>query len=281
MNILAMKRFWLALSLPALVGLLGGKSGLILAGIIWLPVSAVLFTWAFSTCQRNKKAAIKVDNSTRNRFSNASSKQSKSGSYLIAFLKMKRLWIAVAIPSIILYRDGIGGYSIFWSAGLLWMPVSAILFFTALNSSMLRTSNRATVDNFNDNNDGCYSHTLFHSSMHIDSRKQKITLKDGNNEKIYSFDDIKSWRYNISHGNTIEGAGLSLTTANINNMRTAENRARTGFFIKLRDIQSPEWQIHFFPKEGSFKSQKGIKDLEKQMNHWMEVFDQIINKNNG
>lgn len=281
MNILAMKRFWLALALPALIALFIGKSGLILTGVLWFPVSVILLTWAFFTCQRNKKEAIKVDNPASNRSFDASSKQPIGGSYLVAFLKMKRLWLALAIPAIIIYKDGIGGYSIFWSAGLLWMPVSAILIFTALNSSTLRTSNKATVDNFNDNNDGCYSHTLFHSSMYIDSRKQKITLRDGSNEKTYSFDDIKSWRYNISHGNAIEGAGLSLTAANINNMRMAENRAETGFFIKVRDIQNPEWQIHFFPKEGSFKSRKGIKDLEKQMNQWMEVFDQIVNENKG
>lgn len=102
------------------------------------------------------------------------------------------------------------------------------------------------------------------------------------NQQVGSItDDIKSWRYNISHGDAIEGAGLSLTAANLNNMRLDENRAETGFFIKVRDIHNPEWQIHFFPKEGSFKSQKGIKNLEKQMSQWMEVFDQIVNENKG
>ncbi|RLM18075.1 hypothetical protein BIY29_18700 [Brenneria alni] len=194
------------------------------------------------------------------------------------FFKMKRLWIAIALPMLIIH---FGGMRAFWEAGLLWMPVSGILFFTALSSYALKLSNKATVDNFNDGNDGCYSHTLLNSSMKLDSKERLIFLKDGNNEKTYSFDDIKEWKYNISHGNEIEGAGLSLNAANINNMRMFKNRAETGFFISMRDIQNPEWQIQFFPKEGSFKSQKGLKDLQKQMNQWMEVFDQVVNENKG
>ncbi|WP_052012568.1 DUF4755 domain-containing protein [Pectobacterium betavasculorum] len=64
-------------------------------------------------------------------------------------------------------------------------------------------------------------------------------------------------------------------------MRIARNQNETGFFITVRDIQNPEWHIRFFPKEGSFKSQQGLNSLRKQMNQWMEVFDQIVNGNKG
>ncbi|EEA3737624.1 DUF4755 domain-containing protein [Salmonella enterica] len=286
MSILTMRRFWVAVSLPLFVAWFFSSGALILLWWLWLPISAPLLIWAFFTyrCNRKEEEEAKILRVNMSGTGKTEAFPLNNGKKYMLFLKffmMKRVWIAVAIPMFIIYKSGFGGQSLFWSAGLLWMPISAILFFTALNSYLLKLSNNATVDNFNDNDDGCYSHTLSHSSMRIDSRKRTIALRDGNNEKTYSFDDIKSWQYNISHGDAIEGAGLSLTAANLNNMRLAENRTETGFFIKVRDIHNPEWQIHFFPKEGSFKSQKGIKNLEKQMSQWMEVFDQIVNENKG
>lgn len=50
-----MRRFWLAVSLPALIALFTGKSGLILTGVAWMPVSALLLIWAFLTYRRDNK----------------------------------------------------------------------------------------------------------------------------------------------------------------------------------------------------------------------------------
>ncbi|WP_235501693.1 hypothetical protein [Trabulsiella odontotermitis] len=55
MTIFTMKRFWIALSLPALIAVFEGRSGLILAGVVWFPVSALLLIWAFFTCRHEKK----------------------------------------------------------------------------------------------------------------------------------------------------------------------------------------------------------------------------------
>ncbi|UPY94991.1 DUF4755 domain-containing protein [Pectobacterium sp. 21LCBS03] len=275
MSIFAMKRFWIAVSLPALIALLMGKSGFVLTGIIWLPVSAGLLIWAYFTNRRDKKALAELQ---PQRKKITPHKKISGFMKFINFFKMKRFWIAITLPLIAIY---FGGMRTFWEAGLLWMPISVISFFTALSSYLLKLSNQATVDNFNDDNDGCYSHTLINSSMKIDSNKRLIFLKDGYNEKTYSFDDIKEWQYNISHGVEIEDAGLSVTANNINSMRMARNQNETGFFISVRDIQNPEWHIRFFPKEGSFKSQQGLNSLKKQMNQWMEVFDQIVNGNKG
>jgi hypothetical protein len=264
MSIFAMKRFWIAVSLPALIALLMGKSGFVLTGIIWLPVSAGLLIWAYFTNRRDKKALALLQPQRKK----ITSPEKTSG-----FMKF---WISITLPLIVIY---FGGMRAFWEAGLLWMPISAISFFTALSSYLLKLSNQATVDNFNDDNDGCYTHTLINSSMKIDSNKRLLFLKDGYNEKTYSFDDIKEWQYNISHGNEIEDAGLSITANNINNIRMARNQNETGFFISVRDIQNPEWHIRFFPKEGSFKSQQGLNSLRKQMKQWMEVFDQVVNDN--
>lgn len=273
MSIFAMKRFWIAVSLPALIALLMGKSGFVLTGIIWLPVSVGLLIWAYFTNRRDKKT-LAVLQPQRKKISTPA----KVSSFMkfINFFKMKRLWIALALP---MFLSHFGTTEDLISIGFFWIPICAILFFTALGSYILKLSNQATVDNFNDDNDGCYSHTLLNSSMKLDSNKRLIFLKDGNNEKTYSFDDLKEWKYNISHGVEIEDAGLSITAKNINNVRMAKNRNETGFFISVRDIQNPEWHIRFFPKEGSFKSQQGLNNLRKQMNQWMEVFDQIVNKN--
>ncbi|EPM8702651.1 hypothetical protein ACTR8G_000171 [Escherichia coli] len=55
MSIFTMRRFWLAVSLPALIALFTGKSGLILTGVAWMPVSALLLIWAFLTYRRDNK----------------------------------------------------------------------------------------------------------------------------------------------------------------------------------------------------------------------------------
>ncbi|MEQ9937172.1 DUF4755 domain-containing protein [Pectobacterium polonicum] len=273
MSIFAMKRFWIAVSLPALIALLMGKSGFVLTGIIWLPVSIGLLIWAYFTNRRDKKTLAVLQPQRKK----ISPPETVSGFMkFINFFKMKRLWIALALP---MFLSHFGTTEDLISIGFFWIPICAILFFTALGSYILKLSNQATVDNFNDDNDGCYSHTLLNSSMKLDSNKRLIFLKDGNNEKTYSFDDLKEWKYNISHGVEIEDAGLSITAKNINNVRMAKNRNETGFFISVRDIKNPEWHIRFFPKEGSFKSQIGFNDLRKQMNQWMEVFDQVVNEN--
>lgn len=57
MSIFTMKRFWIAVSLPALIVLLIGKNWLILTGVVWLPLSLALLLWAFFTYRSNKKEA--------------------------------------------------------------------------------------------------------------------------------------------------------------------------------------------------------------------------------
>lgn len=282
MNIFTMRRFWLAVSLPALIALFTGKSGLILTGVAWMPVSALLLIWAFFTYQREKKEEAELVRTNMLNLQKEKMALPKEGSNhmnIINFFKMKRVWIAFAIPMIIIYNYGIGGQSIFWSAGLLWMPVSGILLFTALNSYSLKLGNSATADNFNENKDGIYSHKLHDTEMHLDSTKRVITLKNGNNKKTYSFDDIKEWEYHIISGGEIETSGLNPTANLINNKTLIENISGTGFFISVRDIKTPEWKIKFFPTEGSFKSIAGQNNLRKQMKQWMEVFDQIVNGN--
>lgn len=62
-----MRRFWIAVLLPALIALLIGKNWLILTGVVWLPLSLALLLWAFFTYRRDKKEAEAAKANLQNR----------------------------------------------------------------------------------------------------------------------------------------------------------------------------------------------------------------------
>ena len=60
MNILTMRRFWIALLLPAMMALLTSHRFFILSAVVWLPISVLLLLWAFSSTLRAKKQQAAV-----------------------------------------------------------------------------------------------------------------------------------------------------------------------------------------------------------------------------
>jgi len=55
MNILTMRRFWIALLLPAMMALVASHKFFILSAVVWLPISVLLLLWAFASHWREKK----------------------------------------------------------------------------------------------------------------------------------------------------------------------------------------------------------------------------------
>lgn len=138
------------------------------------------------------------------------------------------------------------------------------------------------ITNLNDNNDGVFHHRALYKSkaneIKIDTKERTIYLSDGTREKTYSFDHIKSWRYNIEGLTLTYGVGYvnAALATGLNSRSVDKRKANSGFFIMTTDLKDPEWHIHFF-SEHSPKSDKYEKDMHSQLLTWMNVFDHVFN----
>ncbi|MEI2683669.1 DUF4755 domain-containing protein [Erwinia aphidicola] len=183
------------------------------------------------------------------------------------FLMMKRVWIAIALPLAIFYFMGMRGLI---QLALVWVFVSIMLLMFAYKKFRIKKWNASTSDYFNNNNDGIWSHQFGPTWMKIDEQKGLIHLKEENKQKSYPFSAVKEWRYNLTTNRQRTGTEKELDrTHNFN---------ESGFFITVDDIQYPEWRVMFFPTSGDFNSQEGSRNTEIQLKRWMQVFDNVINK---
>lgn len=190
---------------------------------------------------------------------------------------MKRVWVALAIPVVIFCTLGSEAVS---QSFVAWLLAGAFIIFSAIPKYLDKRKNHSTIDYFNENNDGYYYHEFDKTSLLIDINKKAIKLKEKNKEKTYSFDELREWRYSLESAGKMLGIGITNTLFaksqnDINKLRDEKN---SGFFVSVKDIENPEWQIKFFPKKGRFNNDEGLRDTEIQMKKWMEVFSQVFNK---
>ncbi|HDH1368670.1 DUF4755 domain-containing protein [Klebsiella pneumoniae] len=188
------------------------------------------------------------------------------------FFMMKRVMLAIALPVIVAFFGGAKVMSVYWVPLFF---ISAMLCATAYGKYVVRKNNDATFNYLNENNDGIYIHKFNDSEIRLDKNKQEVFLKNSAGAKTYSFNDIKEWRYNITYGGEVAGAGLS--SIRENGKTLGQNIADTGLFIRVKDVRKPEWHIRFYPRNDAFNSCNGLNDLKTQLNQWMEIFDQNLN----
>ncbi|ECM3012721.1 DUF4755 domain-containing protein [Salmonella enterica subsp. enterica serovar Virchow] len=188
------------------------------------------------------------------------------------FFMMKRVMLAIALPVLVAYFGGGKVMSVYWVPLFF---ISAMLCATAYGKYVVRKNNDATFNYLNENNDGIYIHKFNDCEIRLDKNKQEVFLKNSAGAKTYSFNDIKEWRYNITYGGEVAGAGLS--SIRENGKTLGQNIADTGLFIRVKDVRKPEWHIRFYPRNDAFNSSNGLNDLKRQLNQWMEIFDQNLN----
>ncbi|MHA7594897.1 DUF4755 domain-containing protein [Pantoea sp. XAF26B01_ASV70] len=193
-----------------------------------------------------------------------------------SFFRSIRLWIVVLVIVWILTdsnpRD---------TAGFLfmWTLPAFFLLLTAYVSYTHKRANASTIDLLNVNNSGIWSHEFQDSKMTIDTNRELLTLEAGKRKKAYKFNEVKGWRYHLANGGEIVALDL-VGMAGVkghNNLTRLKNFENSGFFIQVRDIELPEWQIKFHPRKGRFHHERGIRDTEMQLKQWCEIFDQTLN----
>ncbi|MEB7539104.1 DUF4755 domain-containing protein [Pantoea anthophila] len=183
-----------------------------------------------------------------------------------SFLMMKRVWIAIALPVAIFYFLGIQGLI---QLALVWIFVSIMLLMFAYKNFRIKKWNASTKDVFGES-DGMWSHEFGPTAMRLDEKRMLVHLREGNKQKTYPFEAVKKWQYNLS--TTRERTGINKELDRTHDFR------ESGFYIAVDDVQYPEWRVMFFPQQGDFNSQEGIRDTELQLKRWMHIFDKIINK---
>lgn len=114
-------------------------------------------------------------------------------------------------------------------------------------------------------NDLKFKHFYAKTGIAVDTEKQEIHLKDRSNYKVYRFDQIRSWESNVRTGGGVYGGGMNGVAANLANMRA--NRESTGLFIKVKDVEFPEWKIEF-----------PLGSAKKELTRWMEILQQTLNE---
>ncbi|MFN4327605.1 MAG: DUF4755 domain-containing protein [Limnobacter sp.] len=111
-----------------------------------------------------------------------------------------------------------------------------------------------------------FKHAFNDSGMAIDTKNRLVSIFKGKNEVTYSFSDVREWSFNCEFAGKIHGGGFHVATANVKNIKSAKER--TGFFIKVRDIDNPKWRVEF----------KYQKKMQTQLERWMEIFNQTLNE---
>ncbi|WP_147198903.1 DUF4755 domain-containing protein [Pantoea sp. CCBC3-3-1] len=184
-----------------------------------------------------------------------------------SYFRSIRVWFTIGVAVLIVLKakptDAMGML-------ILWCIPAFFLLVTAGISYKHKKDNVSTFDNFNEGNDGSWSHEFNDSKLLLNEKQQTITLKNGKNEKTYPFSSVIGWRYNLESGGYDGGFGTgAIRQQNLNN---------SGLFIEVKDVMFPEWQIKFYPQKGKFHQDTGYKDMEMQIKRWLRVLSQVINK---
>lgn len=103
-----------------------------------------------------------------------------------------------------------------------------------------------------------YKNVHYNSAIALNKLSKTIFLLSGDQKKTYSFDEIREWSFK-------KDDGYFQTTVN-GTTRWEQAAPRASFYVKVRDINHPDWTIEF--------------DYEKRndLNRWMEIFQQNLNE---
>ena len=177
---------------------------------------------------------------------------------------------------------------------LQYWVLGAFLIFIGYCVSKLEFDKSKYIKYLNEKNDGIYIYyAKFGGEEHeikINTKNKTIELKSGKNSATLNFDNIKSWRYNVSgiskvnvigSTNSVMGNFTALSQASaINNQAGYSAWDNNGFFIHTDALANPVWHIKIIPKDVAInlKSDKFWKSVAGECEVWMNVMNRAINK---
>ena len=97
--------------------------------------------------------------------------------------------------------------------------------------------------------------------------------------KTYVFSDIREWGFEAPgaqrtqvFGNVGFNVGIGVAAANAASLMQSEDG--TGFWVKVKDIDHPRWFVKF----GGNPNYRGKDVVISELERWMEIFSQHINR---
>lgn len=150
------------------------------------------------------------------------------------------------------------------SAGLFFAFVSAVGWFIFSRPTASRKKQEEKIKGLPDFIGGDYSHAYGDTGISLNKEKSTLFLISGKDNKVYSLSDVREWRYVYSDEQGSSGDSLARLSG-INE----RNASETGFFVKVKDVDFPEWHIKF-----AYNS-----NTRKELARWMEIFEQVVNRN--
>lgn len=116
-----------------------------------------------------------------------------------------------------------------------------------------------------------YRHFHAVTGIAVDPARRQLHLLEGRTYKTYGFQDVRSWEgIVVKPGGTVMVGGGLVQTAGVAShdiQRALAAERESGFFVEVRDAETPRWRIAF-PKRGR----------DKALARWMEILRQAINE---
>lgn len=111
-----------------------------------------------------------------------------------------------------------------------------------------------------------YAYFCKDTGLAVDTDKRIVRLQNGRSIKEYAFAEVREWRSNIVSGGQLAGMGgyAGIAIAGQNARIERENRKETGLFLKVKDLDRPEWRIDMPNRDHQVR--------------WMEILQQTINE---
>lgn len=107
-----------------------------------------------------------------------------------------------------------------------------------------------------------YRYSGGRTAIALDATRCMLSLKAKGTVKEYPFADVRGWERNSMSGGHVMTGGMGGVLNNIH--ASARNRAASGLFVQVRDIDHPVWRIDM------------PRPADQQ--RWMEILQQYINE---
>lgn len=156
------------------------------------------------------------------------------------------------------------------------IALGVVIFVQAKNYAVSESQTPYSESRPSRANDWDYTHSCRGTAIGLSRSRRQVLLKSvfpgGVVTRTYDFDQVREWRINSPLDNGSYGSDGSLNSSLLALgqfvHRRQKNEAATGLFLRIRDIEHPEWQIRF--ESGKARSHELIK--------WTEILTQEISE---
>lgn len=182
----------------------------------------------------------------------------------VTSLLFKTFGLLILVPSILFVFVALFDDQTEISVALVFLVTSAFGWYLYTRPKVSRLKKEAKIKSLSEFSGVDYSHVFADTGIALSKAASTVFLISGDKKKLYSFEDIRKWRYVFKDGGVSSDDSLARRGG-----IEARNASESGFFVQVKDIDNPEWHIKFDYNNHT----------ETELKRWMEIFNQIVNKN--